>query len=231
MMRSSGSSESVIQKMYETPDPEQAIFPNPQNKPLAKLARELHIHQLFPGEHLNALCAAFVKHFNQTLTLKTMSRHRYTRSSTNYEVVVPLYTWVSDVFVVAGQEAYFGPVLGRVEPELTWFFREFDDLTWQVFYQYPKFLASTMIEAKSKVIAGLERYFTLPADERAGAAWFTPAMETEMRNLGFNTHDVAVMMMTIYWGSASFPVEKLSLTEPAELTPTPEKLVFGCLPT
>jgi hypothetical protein len=57
-----------------------------------------------------------------------------------------------------------------------------------------------MIKGKSKVISGLERYFTLSAEKRVGAAWFTPAMETKMKNLGFNTHDIAVMMMTIYWG-------------------------------
>lgn len=187
--------------MYEIPDSEKAIFPNPQNKPLAKLARELQIHQLFPGRELDALCAAFVGYFKQTLTISTMSQYRYTRSSTDHDVVVPLYTWVSDTFISAGQDAYFGPVLGEVEPELTWAFLEFDDLTWQVLYQYPKFLASKMIKGKSKVISGLERYFTLPAEKRVGAAWFTPGMETEMKNLGFNTHDIAVMMMTIYWGS------------------------------
>lgn len=200
MMRTSGSSEDVVSKMYQVPDPEKAKFPNPNNKPLAKLARELHIFQLFPGEPLNSLCSAFVEYFKQTLTLKTMSRYRYTKSFSDQDVVIPLYTWVSDVFVSAGQEAYFGRVLGQVEPELTWAFLEFDDLTWQVLYQYPKFLANTMIRAKSKVIAGLERYFTLPPDKRTGASWFTPAMEIEMRNLGFDTHEVAVMMMTIYWG-------------------------------
>lgn len=200
MMRTSGSSEDVILKMYKPMDPKKANFPNPQNKPLAKLARELHIYQLFPGKNLDSLYANFVEYFKQSLNLKTMSQYRYTRISTDHDVVVPLYLWVSDVFVSAGQEAYFGPALAQVEPELTWAFLEFDDLTWQVLYQYPKFLASTMIRTKSKVIDGLERYFTLPTDKRPGASWFTPAMETEMRNLGFGTHDVAVMMMTIYWG-------------------------------
>ena len=203
MMRTSGSSDYVVRKMYETPDPHKAVFPNPQNKPLAKLARELHIYQLFPGKPLDGLRGAFVEYFNRSLSLEPMSQYRYLRVSTDQAVVLPLYTWVSDLFISAGQEAYFGSMLGQVEPELTWAFLEFDDLTWQVLYEYPKILARTMIKAKSKVIAGLERYFTLPTDQRGDAAWFTPAMEKEMRNLGFDTHDVAVMMMTIYWGSVT----------------------------
>lgn len=200
-MRISGSSEHVILNMYKPMDSERTKFPNPQNKPLANLARELHMFQLFPGKPLDSLYAAFVNHFKKCLNLRTMSQSRYTRSSTEHDVVVPLYVWVSDAFISAGQDAYFGPALAKVDPELTWAFLEFDELTWQVLYQYPAFLASTMIKAKNRLIAGLERYFTLPLDERPGASWFTPAMETEMRTLGFSSHDVAVMMMTIYWGS------------------------------
>lgn len=44
MMRTSGSSHRVVSKMYEILDLEKAIFSNSQNKPLAKLARELQIH-------------------------------------------------------------------------------------------------------------------------------------------------------------------------------------------
>ena len=201
MMRTSGSSDHVVTRMFQAPDPEKEVFPNPNRKPLAKLARELHMHQLYPGRELDSLCDAFLEYFKRELSLKTISQHSYVSNVTSHEVVLSLYTWTSDVLICGGQEAYFGPLLADTEPNLSWDFLVFDDLTWQVLYQYPKFLAGTMIKAKGKVITGLERYFNIPAEQRGGMAWFTPAMEAEMRNLGFDTHDVAVMMMTIYWGS------------------------------
>lgn len=200
MMRTSGSSEHVVVKMYEPADPEKAIFPNPRNKPLAKLARDLHHHQLLPGKELDSLRGTFIEYFDKQLNLKHMQSHSYVKSFTDNEVVLPLYLWSSDVMICGGQEAYFGPHLGKLEPNLTWDFLKFDDLTWQVLYQYPPFLARTMFRAKAKVIDGLERYFSLPEEERGGSSWFTPNMETEMRNLGFDTRQVAIMMMTIYWG-------------------------------
>jgi hypothetical protein len=202
MMRTSGSSEYVIHKMYETPDPEKAIFPNPHNRPLAKLARELHNHQLLPGKQLDDLRSTFIEYFHKSLILKHMTQHPYVSSATDHEVVLPLYTWSSDLMICGGQEAYFGLYLAEVEPSLTWDFLEFDDLTWQVLYQYPKILANSMFKAKAKVIAGLERYLTEPEQKMGRSSWFTLAMEKEMRNLGFDTHEVAIMMMTIYWGLA-----------------------------
>ena len=199
-MKSSGSSDHVVTKMFQRPDPEKEIFPNPNRKPLAKLARELHSYQLYPGKELDSLCDTFLEYFKRKLSLKTISQHPYVSNVTSHDVVLSLYTWTSDVLICGGQEAYFGPLLTDTEPNLSWDFLIFDDLTWQVLYQYPKFLAGTMINAKSKVIAGLERYFNIPEEQRGGMAWFTPALEAEMRNLGFDTHDVAVMMMTIYWG-------------------------------
>jgi hypothetical protein len=200
IMRTSGSSPFVIQKMFEQPEREKHIFPNPHNKPLANLARDLHFTQLFPGNHLDELLNTFHECFDKSFVMKSLRQLSYVKCVSDRSVVLPLNLWTSDVMIRAGQEAYFGAYLGEVDPDLTWNFLAYDDLTWQVLYQYPKFLASTMYKAKEKVVDGLERYFTAPAEMRGKSSWFTPAMEKEMRNLGFDTHDVAVMMMTIYWG-------------------------------
>jgi hypothetical protein len=200
MMRTSGSSEFVIKKMYETPDPAKAIFPNPHNKPLAKMAKDLHVHQLYAGKPLDVLRGEFYSFFGDSMKLKHMAQFDYTISSAPNEVVLPLYIWTSDVIISAGQDAYFGPLLAEVAPCLTWDFLEFDDLTWQLLYQYPKFLAKKMYSARDRVIMGLEKYFEETQARRGVKSWFTPVMENEMRNLEFDTREVAIMMMTIYWG-------------------------------
>ena len=199
-MRSSGSSEFAVQDMYKVPHREQEIFPNPQCKPLAKLGREIHIHQLFPGGRLDDLRNTFIRYFQKSLSFKEMVQYPYIINISGQVTVLSLYAWTSDVFICAGQEAYFGPLLAEMEPCLSWDFLAFDELTWQVLFQYPRILARKMIRAKDKVIAGLERYFEVSVEARGNIAWFTKAMEVEMRNVGLDTHEIAVMMMTIYWG-------------------------------
>ena len=199
-MWGAGSSEFAVQTMYEIPNRDKEIFPNPQRKPLARLGREIHMNQLFPGKRLDDLSRTFIRYFHNCLSIKHMGQCPYALKVSEHAAVLSLYAWTSDILVCAGQEAYFGPLLADMEPKLSWDFLTFDDHTWQVLYQYPKFLAGEMVRAKDEVIAGLERYFDVPVEARGGSAWFTPAMEAEMRNVGFDTHEVAVMMMTIYWG-------------------------------
>lgn len=73
-------------------------------------------------------------------------------------------------------------------------------LSWQILYQYPGFLSSKMHAAKARVTEALRKYFDTPMSERSGDAWFTKAMENEMRDLNLNTQDISIMMQTIYWG-------------------------------
>ena len=45
-----------------------------------------------------------------------------------------MFTLVSDFFANADQDAYFGQLLRKVEPNLTWIFLEFDELAWQLLF-------------------------------------------------------------------------------------------------
>ena len=201
MMKACGSSKEVVRKMYQALDRDKQGFPNPHGKPLATLARELHIHQLFPGEQLEYLGNKFIAYFEENLDLTMIARERFYASSCgDEEVVVPLMIWASDFFTNAGQRVYFGDKLSELDPDLTWTFLEYDQLSWQILYQYPGFLCKQMRSARDKLISSLERYFDLPMEQRTGDAWFTKAMEREMRQIGMTTKDIAPMMMTIYWG-------------------------------
>lgn len=175
-------------------------FPNPHNKPLAKLVRELHIKQLFPGEHLDHIGKKFVDYFHEALVLEQITGKRYTQQKTSNSVVVPLLTWSSDIFTLGGQRAYFGGLLEEIDPNMTWTFLEFDDLSWQVLYQYPRIVSRRMNALKDKLINDLEIYFCMPTNKRTGDAWFTKAFEHEAQQIGIGTHDLATMMFTVYWG-------------------------------
>ena len=163
------------------------------------LARHMHKQQLFPGHQLSLLHDRFVKYFEAALRLENLAQCSYASRSTQDEITVSLGDLTSDIMINAGQDAYFGASLGRLDPRLAETFRVFDDLTWQIFYQYPELLSRKMHNAKAKLITAMERYYNAPAGNRHDAAWFAHSMEAELRNIGFETHDLAVMMMTVYW--------------------------------
>ncbi|KAL9128015.1 MAG: hypothetical protein Q9217_003209 [Psora testacea] len=202
MMRTFGSSKHCLKTMYNhvPHDPHRDDFPNPHYKSLAKLSRDLHIQQLFPGENLNHLGNKFANYFDECLALKEIASKRYARHTASSSTVVPLLTWSSDVFTMGGQRAYFGGLLEQIDPNMTWTFLEFDELSWQVLYQYPRFASRRMNVLKDKLIEDLEIYFGTAPEKRTGDAWFTKAFEHEARQRGIGTHDLATMMVTIYWG-------------------------------
>jgi hypothetical protein len=114
--------------------------------------------------------------------------------------------WCSDVFTTAGQRAYFGDELGQIDDTLAKEFVIFDDLSWQVLYQYPDFLAGEMKRSRDVIQRALEKYIQLPQSQRSGEAWFTKAMENEMRALDISEDDIATMFMTIYWAYVYHPI-------------------------
>ncbi len=85
-----------------------------------------------------------------------------------------------------GQSAYFGPRLADIDPTLTDAFIIFDELSYQVIYQYPRFLAKEMLGARDRVLVGLNKYLQLAHEERNEDAWFVKAMEIEMRAIAMS---------------------------------------------
>ncbi|KAL8836816.1 MAG: hypothetical protein Q9170_002777 [Blastenia crenularia] len=204
MLKTLGNTAFCIDQMYRPLPTDKAGFPNPHSKPLATLARDMHLQQLYPGKLLDALGHEFDKLFDCYLQLDSLHDLGYARAGDRDSVVLPLMVWCSDVFTRAGQGAYFGPLLEEIDPQMTWKFLEFDELSYQIQFQYPKWLSTKMHKAKEAMIAGLMVYFETPQEKRHGGAWFVGAMEDEMRALGLSTYDMALLMLTEYWGLAAF---------------------------
>lgn len=201
MMRACGNTESCVQAMYKPLSTDKEGFPNPHGKPLATLARGMHIHQLYPGERLDSLEHQFLTFFDKHLNLDQLQKAcPYAIASTQTDVVLPLMEWCSDAFTRAGQRAYFGDSLAQLDPTLTKTFIIFDELSWQVLYQYPDWLANEMKNARNTIQRALLKYIQLPQSQRTGDAWFTKAMENELRALNMSEDDIATMLVIIYWG-------------------------------
>ncbi|KAL8977952.1 MAG: hypothetical protein Q9205_006351 [Flavoplaca limonia] len=223
MMRNLGSSTQSIRAMFSPMPADKDGFPNPHGKPLGRLARELHTTQLYPGENLTKLDNKFIESFGAQLNFEKMAESTYATRDEKGGITAPLLRWSSDLFTRAGQTAYFGDLLGTMDPELTWTFLEFDDLSWQILFQYPRIISHRVHTARERLTAVLEKYFSVPAEDRGEQAWFTHAMEHEMRTIGISTHDIATMMTTIYWG-INTNTRKASFWMLAYLTQNPRLL-------
>ena len=201
LMRSTGSSERVVDLMYRAMAKDKPGLPNPTGKPLAHFAINMHRNQLYPGKNLDYLSDQFMHYFDRTLSLEHIIKDRkYTVSTTDEKsIVLSLATWTSDFIVCAGQRAYFGETLETIDPNFTWKFIEYDELAWQVLYQYPAFLSRKMHAAQDHLTTSIQRYFDVPAEDRAESVWFVRAMELEMRGLGMSSKELAPMMAVIYW--------------------------------
>ena len=106
----------------------------------------------------------------------------------------------SNLLVEAGQDAYFGPMLKCVDPQLPQVFLDFDKRSWQLLFGLPYFLSMRMHKSKDMIISALTTYFRLPSEQKEASVWSVDVLETEMRHLGLKDKDIATMMMILYWG-------------------------------
>lgn len=196
-----GCTKSSIQSMYQRVDPQKSIYPNPDGKSLAHLSRDFHIHQLFPGNLLDKVGALFIDHFDKALTIEELTqRDRHVTFVDEDCVKVSLLDWLSDTFADSILEIYFGDLLRKIEPDFVQVFREFEEHSWQALFRYPRFLGKKMFGPMDRVVGALEKYFEAPVEDRQDTVWFTPTLEKEMRNVDVGNRDIAIMIMTIYWG-------------------------------
>ncbi|KAJ8124791.1 hypothetical protein O1611_g8848 [Lasiodiplodia mahajangana] len=115
MMRTLGNSEPCVEAVANSLPRDKPGFPNPHGKPLVTLARDMHIHQLHPGDQLDDLEKRFLhwfeRHLEPDMMAKTYGGGSMQVGAKKVAVSVPLVRWCSEFFTLASQEAYFGPEL------------------------------------------------------------------------------------------------------------------------
>ncbi|KAI0859747.1 cytochrome P450 [Xylaria cubensis] len=206
MMRTLGNNQVCVKAVAESLPRDKAGFPNPHGKSLITLARDMHIYQLHPGNQLDDLESKILHWFERHLDPEAMAQKYGSRGAKNdkkFVLTVPLVQWCSEFFTLATQEAYFGPELAEIDPHLHHAFILFDELSYQILYQYPGFLAGKMRAAKARVQHAMSAFLQLPSSGRSRQAWFTQAFESECRALGIDSEQIAIMFFTVYWGATT----------------------------
>ncbi|CAJ2512847.1 Uu.00g009660.m01.CDS01 [Anthostomella pinea] len=195
LMRINGNDEKIIKTVYTALPTDKTGFPNPQGESLGVLAQRMHAHQLHPGESLVALQKQVQAWVDRNLTIADLAMYPSSVTKGPTSIEVPLYQWCSEIFIQLGQDVYFGRKLAEIDPGLPAAFLAFDELIWEMLYQYPNFLSADMTMPRAQVIASLNKYFDVPQSQRSGGtAWLINAMEDEMRAIGVEGEDLAVVL-------------------------------------
>lgn len=206
LMRNNGNGEEAIRAVFTALPVDKAGFPNPRGESIGRLASVMHAHQLHPGANLAVLQDKVQKWLNYHVHPKEICAKPTATSSGRKSVEVPLYQWCSKYFIQLGQDIYFGETLARIDPTLPSVFFLFDELIWKMLYQYPGFLSSDMSVPRAQVIASLDKYLQVPQKERArDAAWLVNAMEDEMRAVGVQGENLAIVLFHLYLAYARPP--------------------------
>lgn len=199
LMRFNGNDEDTIKVVYTSLPVNKAGFPNPQGESLGVLAQRMHAHQHHPGENLIALQKQVQVWVDGHLNLTDLGAYPSAVSEGPTSIEVPLYRWCSELFIQLGQDVYFGETLSQIDPELPAAFMAFDEQLWQMLYQYPSFLSAGMTTPRDRVIAFLNKYLQVPQSQRRGStAWLIRAMEDEMRAIGVDSDNLAVVIFHLY---------------------------------
>ncbi|KAF3760405.1 putative cytochrome p450 [Cryphonectria parasitica EP155] len=201
LMRTNGSSEETIKKVSLPLQIGKAGFPNPDGLSLIGLSERMHVHQLHPGENLTVLRRKVLDWINRQLSFDVLAKScTYASSQGENHLQLPLYKWTSDYFVRLGQFVYFGDVLGQIDPNYPDAYITFDEVVWKMLYQYPSFLCGDMTGPRDQMMASMTAYFQLPpAQRREQAAWIINAMEDEMRAIGVDDANIAIMIFHLYF--------------------------------
>ncbi|KAL9122048.1 MAG: hypothetical protein Q9187_001395 [Circinaria calcarea] len=154
--------------------------------------------QLLPGKEFQILQASLITKIHESLQWSRMSE-KIIVSSTKGTRTVSLLSWCRDVLLDSATRAFFDQRLMQIDPCLFESFYTFDEMSWKLHFNYPRFLATKMYAAKDRIIDALVVYFKLPKSDRQGESWLINALEIEMRNLGIGDRDIAAIIMPLYW--------------------------------
>ena len=204
LLFAAGASKQCCRQMLERPSESgrAELFFNPRDKSVSRLSKDLHNQQLLPGSRLEDVVDEFMKSFVNGLKLQSIVARPYNRvqSGTKDKITIPLFQWISELFVEVGQSVYFGEKLAQIDPNFVTTLLKFDYLSWQLLYQLPHLLCREVHSARIDMIESLTTYFDCPYEQRKGNVWFTEAYEKELRASGMESKDVAVVFLLIAWG-------------------------------
>ena len=207
---------------------------NPQRKCYVHLQSDWLKTQLLSKDKLGELQGKFYDSLEEALKWENLSLSCIVQSKTDdNSKLISLVKFSRHTISHCGMQTFLGKGLRKIAPSFPEDYRNYEDDSWKIFFQYPSFMARDVHAAKERAIRGLSDYLLLPESERADLAWIFQTMSKELRSLDLQEHDIAGIVMMILWASVALKTKKKNVKANIipESTTTPMLYAFGCSPT
>lgn len=167
-------------------------------KLLAHTGEDFFKQQFQPGGHLQPLFNSIQIKISETIQWDKVSRKTLisTKETTK---TISLLAFCHEILVKPVSSAVFGNALYEIEPNLSEIYRKFDDHSWKMNYEVPRFMAPHVYDAKDEIRMVMLRYLRLPGERRSDAAWIIRVLEDELKSAGISEEDIASFFFGPFW--------------------------------
>ncbi|CAD6443829.1 ae91acf7-4b42-46dd-ac2d-e25e7ccb4953 [Sclerotinia trifoliorum] len=121
-----------------------------QKKLLAHAGEDFFKQQLQPGGHLQPLFNTIQMKTSKSIQWNQLSPKTIISTKENTKRI-SLLAFCHEVLVKPVSTAVFGNILYEVQPNLSAIFRKFDDNSWKMNYEFPRFVAPDVYDAKDEI--------------------------------------------------------------------------------
>ena len=173
---------------------------NPNGKCYFNMQSEWLRYQLHPGDNgnLKGLQDKYARFLSESLLWPALLRRFDIASETN-EKFISLRQFTRQTLGDCAMKSFFGEKLFETSPLFLSHYQEYEDESWKIFFNYPRFVARQVHRTKDKTLDDLVRYFALPKEQRLDLAWIFQTLDSELTNIGLAARDRAGIMMMITW--------------------------------
>jgi hypothetical protein len=176
---------------------------NPLYKCFTHYQSDLYKGKLHPGEQFDVFQGKILRYIDDSLQWDHLSSGPGATSTINriipHERTLSLSDWCREVIVKATTRAIFGDALLDIDPNFLQYFYDFDDESWKLTYQLPRFLSKDAHAVKDKILDVVVEFLKLPLGKTEDACWLVKMLGKEQRNIGIGERDIAAMLMVVFW--------------------------------
>ena len=173
---------------------------NPKGKCYFNMQSEWLKHQLLPNDNgnLRGLQDKYTHYLSESLSWEALV-DRFILESNVHGKTISLKQFTRQILGDCAMKAFFGTKLFETSPLFLPHYQKYEDDSWKIFFNYPRFMAKEVHRAKDRTLDDLVRFYALPKEQRPGMAWIFQTLDSELNSLGLNPRDRAGIMMMITW--------------------------------
>ena len=173
---------------------------NPKGKCYFKMQSEWLKHQLLPNDNgnLKSLQDKYARFLSESVSWNTLPS-KCVVSSSKLEKTVSLKNFTRQILGECATKSFFGSKLLETSPFFLAHYQEYEDDSWKIFFNYPRFITRELHRIKDRALDDLVRYFALPQEQKSDLAWIFQTLDSELSTLGLVPRDRAGIMMMITW--------------------------------